>query len=139
MKSLSGFGFFFLLAASSLYGCNPPADYALVGSAFVPAAHGDVRIEKIDKQQKLITVTMDHLPPPEEIEAGLAHYVVWFAAVGALPTREAVLDYDRETRVGRASIPTSMLDFDIRVTAEQSDTPVQPSDLVVASQRVREQ
>jgi hypothetical protein len=139
VKICAGFGFNLLLAAAMLTGCNPPADYALVGSAFVPAAHGDIRIEKIDKQQKLITVTMDHLPLPEEIEAGVTHYVVWFAAVGALPTREGVLEYDRETRVGRASIPTSMLDFDVRVTAEQSDSPVQPSDLVVASQRVREQ
>ena len=138
MKSLSALGFCFLLAASALYGCNPPADYALVGSACVPVAHGDMRIEKIDREQRLITVTLDYLPPPEEIEAGRTHYVVWFAAVGALPTPQAVLDYDRETRVGRASIPTSMLDFDVRVTAEQSDAPVQPSDLVVASQRVRE-
>ena len=138
MKSFAGFGFYFLVIIAALGGCNPAADYALVGNAFVPAAYGDIRIEKIDKQQKLITVTMDHLPPPQQIEPGIEHYVVWFSAVGALPVRQGTLDYDPETRVGRASIPTSMLEFDVQITAENSDTPVQPNDLVVASQRIRE-
>jgi hypothetical protein len=119
-------------------GCNPPADYALVGGAFVPAAHGDIRIEKIDKQQRLLTVTMDHLPPPGDIEPGLTQYVVWFTALGELPVRQGVLDYDAKKRVGVASLPTDMLEFDVQITAEQSDTPAQPSELVVASQRIRE-
>ena len=119
-------------------GCNPPADYALVGGAFVPAAHGDIRIEKIDKQQRLLTVTMDHLPPPGDIEPGLTQYVVWFTALGELPVRQGVLDYDAKKRMGVASLPTDMLEFDVQITAEQSDTPAQPSELVVASQRIRE-
>jgi hypothetical protein len=111
--------------AVSTVGCNPAADYALVGSAYVPAAHGDITIEKIDKQNILVNVVMDHLPPPEQI-------------VGELPARQEALDYDPETRIGRASIPTSMLDFDVQITAEQGDTPLQPSDLLVASQKIRE-
>jgi hypothetical protein len=125
-----------LLAACA--GCNPPADYALVGSAYVPAAHGDIKVESIDKKQILIIVTMDHLPPAEEIETGLTHYVVWFAAVGEYPVRQQALEYDSETRVGRAAIATSMLEFDVQITAEQNESPTQPSDLLVASQKIRE-
>ena len=124
--------------AVSTVGCNPAADYALVGSAYVPAAHGDITLEKIDKQNILVNVVMDHLPPPEQIEVGLTHYIVWFTAVGELPARQEALDYDPETRIGRSSIPTSMLDFDVQITAEQGDTPLQPSDLLVASQKIRE-
>ena len=119
-------------------GCNPPADYALVGSAFVPAAHGDIRIEKIDKGQRLVVVQMDHLPPPSEIEPELEYYVVWFSEVGELPTPQATLEYDREKRVGRASIPTALREVDVQITAEQSESPSQPSDLIVASQKIRE-
>jgi hypothetical protein len=138
VKNFLGIGLVALLAVASTAGCNPPADYALVGSAYVPAAHGDITIEKIDKQNILVNIVIDHLPPPAQIEADLMHYVVWFTAVGELPARQQALDYDPDLRVGRASIPTSMLDFDVQITAEQIDNPPQPSDLLVASQKVRE-
>lgn len=138
MASFKGLWFYGLWALVSLTACNPPADYALVGSAFLPAAHGDIRIEKIDKQQMLVVVLLDHLPPPDRIEPELTHYVVWFAAVGELPTPQQALEYDAETGTGRASIPTSMREIDVKITAEASESPNQPSDLVVASQKIRE-
>ena len=127
-----------LVAISMIASCNPPADYALVGSAYVPAAHGQIDVEKIDKEEILITVTLDHLVPPEKIELGLTHYIVWFAPVGEHPTRQRALDYDAEAQVGRASIPTSLREFEVQITAENSETPNQPSDLLVASQKIRE-
>ena len=127
-----------LLALVSAAGCNPPADYALVGSAFVPAAYGDIKIDKIDKENILVLIVMDHLPPPSEVELGMTHYMVWFNATGELPVVQQALEYDSETRTGRASIPTAMNDFEVQITAEQSANPIQPSDLLVASQRIRE-
>jgi hypothetical protein len=127
-----------LVAISMIASCNPPADYALVGSAYVPAAHGEIDVEKIDKEEILITVTLDHLVPPEKIELGLTHYIVWFALVGEHPMRQRALDYDAEAQVGRASIPTSLREFEVQITVENSETPNQPSDLLVASQKIRE-
>jgi hypothetical protein len=127
-----------LIVVSMIASCNAPADYALVGSAYVPASHGQVDVEKIDRAQILITVTLDYLLPPERIEAGLTHYVVWFTAVGQPPVRQRVLDYDAETQVARASIPTSLREFELQITAENSEAPTQPSDLLVASQKIRE-
>ena len=69
-----------LIAVLMIASCNALADYALVGSAYVPAAHGEIDVEKIDKQQILITVILDHLVPPEKIELGMTHYVIWFSA-----------------------------------------------------------
>jgi len=127
-----------MIAISMIAGCNAPADYALVGSAYVPAAHGEIDVERIDKEQILITVTLDHLVAPERIEVGLSHYIVWFAPVGEHPRRQQALEYDPEAKIGRASIPTSLRDFDLQITAENSETPNQPSDLLVASQKIRE-
>jgi hypothetical protein len=129
---------FSLVAISMIASCNPPADYALVGSAYVPAAHGEIDVEKIDKEQILVTVTLDHLVAPEKIELGLTYYIVWFAAVGEVPVRQQALDYDAEARLGRAAIPTSLREFEVQITAENSETPNQPSDLLVASQKIRE-
>jgi hypothetical protein len=127
-----------LIAVLMIASCNALADYALVGSAYVPAAHGEIDVEKIDKQQILITVILDHLVPPEKIELGMTHYVIWFGAPGELPVRQQALEYDAEAQNGRASIPTSLREFELQITAENGDTPSQPSDLVVASQQIRE-
>ena len=127
-----------MVAISMIASCNPPADYALVGSAYVPAAHGEIDVEKIDKEQILVTVTLDHLVAPENIELGLTHFVVWFVAVGELPVRQQVLDYDPEAQLGRASIATSLREFEVQITAEKGDAPDQPSDLLIASQKIRE-
>lgn len=118
--------------------CNPQADYALVGSAYVPAAYGQIDVEKIDRDQILITITLDQLVAPAQVEVGLTQYIVWFAPVGEAPQYQQALDYDAETKTGRASIPTSLREFELQVTAENSERPNQPSDLLMASQRIRE-
>jgi hypothetical protein len=127
-----------LIAISMIASCNPPGDYALVGSAYVPAAHGQVDVERIDREQILITVIVDRLVSPERIETGLTHYIVWFSSAGEYPVYQTPLDYDAEAQTGRASIPTSLREFEVQVTAENSETPNQPSDLLVVSQKIRE-
>jgi hypothetical protein len=138
VKKYAGLWFIGFVALVACAGCNPPADYALVGSAYVPAAHGDIHIEKLDKEQILVVVAMDYLPPPSSIEEGMTHYVVWFSAVGEYPAPQQPLEYDPVTRTGRASIPTSMLNLDVQITAERQERPSQPSDLLIASQKIRE-
>jgi len=133
-----GLRLIWLIAILLIASCNALADYALVGSAYVPAAHGEIDIEKIDRKQILITVLLDHLVPPDKVELGLTHYVVWFSAPGELPVRQQALEYDAESQTGRASIPTSLREFELQITAENSDTPNQPSDVAVASQQIRE-
>jgi len=133
-----GLRFIFLFAVLAVTSCNRPADYALVGSADVPSVHGDVRIEKIDRDQLLVTVQLDELPPPSKIEAGLTHYVLWFVGGGEDPERQTALEYDAEALVGRASVPTSLRDFEMRVTAENTPEPNTPSFLLIASQQIRE-
>ncbi len=119
-------------------GCNPPADYALVGSAYVPGAHGEIETEKIDGGQILVSVVIDHLDPPESIELGLTHYIVWFVASGEAPRRQGPLEYDADERTARGAFPTLLREFDLQVTAENSESPEIPSDLVVSSQKIRE-
>lgn len=126
------------LLFAALASCNLPADYALVGSAYVPSTQGEIDVEKIDKDQILINITLDHLPPPDRIEPGLTHYVVWFTSIGELPVHQQALDYDAEAQVGRASIPTSLRELEVQITAERGEAPDKPSGLVVASQTIRE-
>jgi len=133
-----GFRFTVFAGLLAIAACNRPADYAIVGSAEVPSAHGDVEIEKIDKEQILVTVVLDALPPPDEIEPGLTHYVLWFVLIGEDPARQGTLEYDPDERVGRVSVPTSLREFELRVTAEATADPQIPSYLLVATQKIRE-
>ena len=137
-KVLMGARIITLLLLAFTAGCNPPADYALVGSAYVPAAHGEIETEKIDGGQILVTVVLDHLDPPDKIELGLTHYVVWFIAAGEAPEMQGPLDYDGETRTARGTFPTLLREFDLQITAENSESPERPSDLLVTSQKIRE-
>jgi len=127
-----------LIVVSMIAGCHATADYALVGSAYVPAVSGEIDVEPTGGEQILIKVTLDHLVAPGRLEAGLTHYVVWFTPTGEYPIRQRTLDYDPEAMAGHASIPTSLREFEVKITAENSETPDQPSDLVVASQDIRE-
>lgn len=133
-----GFRYIFLLTLLTVMGCNRPADYAVAGSADVPSVHGDVEIEKIDRGQLLVTLQLDQLPSPDQIEPGLTDYVLWFVVVGEDPARQGVLEYDAKGRVGRASVPTSLREFEMRITAENTPTPDTPSYVLVASQQIRE-
>ena len=138
MEDSLGLRLILMIAVVMTASCNPPGDYALVGSAYVPAAHGQIDVEKIDRDQILVTLTLDRLVAPENVEVGLTHYIVWFSTVGEFPVYQTALDYDVEAQIGRASIPTSLREFEVQVTAENSETPHQPSDLLVASQKIRE-
>jgi len=138
VEDFVGLRLILLITISMIASCHPPGDYALVGSAYVPAAQGQVDVEKIDREEILITVTLDHLVPPQKIELGLTHYIVWFSSMGEYPVYQTALDYDPELQTGRASIPTSLREFEVQVTAENTETPNQPSDLLVASQKIRE-
>lgn len=127
-----------MFAILALHGCNRPADYAVVGSAEVPSVQGDVEIERIDKRQVLVTVILDYLPSPDRIEPDLTHYVVWSVAVGEAPERQGLVEYDETTQTGRASFPTTLRQFELRITAESTAEPTTPNYVVVASQQIQE-
>lgn len=133
-----GFRAILLLLVFGTVACNRPADYAVAGTAEVPSIHGEVEIERIDKEQILVSVLLDELPAPSAVEPQFTHYVLWFVVVGEDPKRQIALEYDPATRVGRASVPTSLREFEMRVTAESSEAPDTPGFVVVASQQIRE-
>ena len=127
-----------LTALIVLASCAARADYALVGSAEVPGTHGDIKVEKIDRGQLLVTLVLDNLSPPEQLEDSLTSYVLWFQEDGQAPVLKGVLDYDSEERVGRGMATTSLRVFRLLVTGESTEEPEAPSDLVVAAQRIDE-
>lgn len=127
-----------LLIAAAVFAsaaCGGPTELALVGSSRAAGADGLVSVEEIEGGNRLVTVTLDHLPPAVRLGEGLTAYVVWFVGNGG-PVRAGQLMYDEETRGGRMHATTPLRQFTLKITAERSADAAAPSDIVVADRRI---
>ncbi len=121
----------------SLTGCGGPTEYAVVGSARAAGADGTVEVEEIEGGNNLVTLTLNHLPPPDRLGNGMTVYVLWVVGEGAAPTNAGRLEYDPDERTGKGVATTPLHAFEIKVTAEESVEVGSPSEIVVATQEVQ--
>ena len=123
---------------ATLTACGGPTVYPVIGTARTPGTDGTVEIESQDGGNYLVTVELEHLPPPARLGDNLTTYVVWFIRDGNAPSLAGVLVVDEDDRSGRLMATTPYTQFRIRVTAEESRDVGQPSDTVIAEQVVEE-
>ncbi len=116
--------------------CGGSSEYVIVGTARAAGADGSVTIEEIEGGNRLVTVHLQHLPPPDRLGEGLTTYVVWIVPEGADATKAGKLAYDAEVREGRMMATTPEGAFTLKVTAEESADVNEPSDVVVAQQQI---
>jgi hypothetical protein len=124
------------LFGSTLVGCGGALEHAVVGQHEAASADGIVRIEETGAGNRLVTIHLDNLPPPERVSAGATAYVVWFVGANAAPLKAANLAYDADARIGDAMATTTLATFELRVTAERAGEVSTPSDKVALSHRV---
>jgi len=117
-------------------GCGGPAEYVLIGSARAAGTDGTVQVEEIEGGNHMVTLTLDHLPPPARLADGMTSYVVWLTQDGQLPAKAGALDYDEDARTGHMIATTPLMRFTLRITAEENRDVTAPSDLTVAEQVV---
>ncbi len=122
-----------LLAA--LAGCGGPSEYVLTGTQRAAGADGLVTVEEIEGN-RMVTVELEHLPPPNRISESATVYIVWVKPERGQPTMAGRLEYDPDDRVGRTRATTPHDHFTVFVTAEADTTADSPSDVVVARQEV---
>ena len=84
----------------------------------------------------MVTLAIDHLPPPARLGPELTNYAVWFLSGQRAPQKAGVLEYDDDTRSGRMMATTPLTRFTVKVTAERDPASIAPSDLVVATREV---
>ena len=94
-----------------------------------PANAGMVEIDmKVDKTGNGdITLSFEHLAPPEHIDSSLRSYVVWVESGGKDPYKLGVLEYKAKKRSGSLSATYSDDQMKIIVTVEKDpkvDAPV---------------
>lgn len=136
MKNLTRFGVGTLVLALSLTACGGPSEFALVGSGGAAGADGNVQVEDVDGGNHLLTIHVEHLPPPERLHEGLTTYAVWLVAAGATPVKAGHLDFDAETRMGNLVATTPLPEFEMKITAETDANSTAPSDTVVLTRQI---
>jgi hypothetical protein len=129
---------FFLLAVPQMAACGGSSEYAIVGSARAAGADGTIEVEEIEGGNRLVTVTMAHLPPPSRLGEGLTTYMVWFIPKGQQPIKAGALGYDEDSREGTMMATSPHSDaFKVRITAEKTPQVAAPSDVTVAQRQVK--
>jgi hypothetical protein len=128
------------LSLSALFlivGCGGPRTIAMLGTDRVPGAEGRVQVETIEGGNNMVTISVQHLAPPERLNQSATRYVLWFRPAGGNWAMESNLQYDPEARTGRATATTPHPQFDVAITAEGSSAANQPGQLIVFRQQVR--
>jgi|GEM_PF-458515 hypothetical protein len=120
-------------------GCSGAQTYEPRSTALAPDSDATI-VADISKEhgQARLTVTIEHLAPPERIASGGRHYFVWSRQSDSVPWRPVgALVYDEGDRRGElAETTVPALSFDLQVTVENTTTPATPSKSVIVSQRV---
>ncbi len=108
-------------------------EYALVGAPLAAGTDGTVQVEELEGGNRLVTISVDYLPPPARLGDGLTTYVVWFVPNGQPAVKAGSLDYDPDNRQGRMHATTPLHRFRLKLTAEESGAVAAPSDVVVVN------
>lgn len=124
------------LGALALLGCAGPSEYVVTGQGVGAATDGIVQVEGIEGGSSLVTLTLDHLPPPGRLGDGASVYMVWFVHQDQAPVRAGSLDYDEDGRRGSMFATTPFSNFVVRVTAEVDTRVTTPSPILVAQRDV---
>lgn len=125
------------LLATPLIGCAE-SEYTIDESGDVAQVSGEVEIEEHPSGEKLVTLSLEELPPASAHGAAYDGYVVWLRPMGMETLKAGALAYFDEERLGMMRMVTPYESFELLVTAEQEPYHVrEPGQLVVARRIVQ--
>lgn len=125
-----------LVGVGGLVACGGPNKYYVTGTGTSASADAHIRVEKRETGNKLVTIDIQNLPPPDRVAEDAEAFVVWFSAKGQPTQKAGHLQYDKDERVGKAEATCAYDEFTVLVTAEESAEVGSPSNKVVIRQEV---
>lgn len=97
----------------------------------VPAATGTVKVQKDENNGNTkLDIKVDHLASPSSLTPPASVYIVWVRPRGGAAIRQGAIGVDKDLK-GELKVVTVLKDFDVLITAEQSDNVSSPSDVEV--------
>jgi hypothetical protein len=99
--------------------------YPMTAASSVPAARGDVEIDKDKNGNTRLKMTVQHLASLENLTPRAAAYVVWFQERGGSSENQGQLKVDKNLNATFETV-SPLKSFDVFVTAEQDASAKEP-------------
>jgi hypothetical protein len=111
-------------------------EYHMTAATLVPGATGTVKAEKAkDNGNIKLDIKVDHLARPSSLTPSANSYLVWIRPNGGEAFKQGAIGVDKNLR-GELKLETVSKDFDVFITAEQSDSVTYPSSVDILSTHV---
>jgi hypothetical protein len=109
----------------------PAKEYKMTAGVGVPAATGTVKVEKAkDNGNMKLEIKVDHLARPSSLTPSANNYLVWIRPNGGEAFKQGAIGVNKNLS-GELKLETVSKDFDVFITAEQSDSVTSPSSVEV--------
>lgn len=125
---------FLVVVLAFAFGCGG-TNYILTGTNHSVGTDGRVEVDEIDGGNSMVTIELEHLPPPGRLTESATCYIAWFQLAGQV-NKAGVMEYDDGDRTATVMATTPENEFTVIVTAESTTDVAAPSDYVVARQAV---
>jgi hypothetical protein len=119
------------VVTSALAGCgmfsSSSESVRMQGAQSVPAAVGEVGVKPTKQGNMELAIKVDHLAPPDQVEAGTTTYVAWAEpAAGGPPQNLGALKVG-EDRSGKLVTKTPARNAKISITPEAAPSVIKPN------------
>jgi hypothetical protein len=122
-----------LLAASAFASAK---EYQMTAAAGVPAASGVVKVQRAkDNGNTKLDIKVEHLARPGSLTPSANNYLVWIRPNGGDAFKQGAIGVGKNLS-GELRLETVSKDFDVVITAEQSDSVTFPSSVEVLSAHI---
>ena len=127
---------FAMVALFAIWPFGSSKQYPMTAASAVPAARGTVIVQKDkDNGNMKLDIKVEHLARPASLTPSANAYLVWIRPNGGDAFKQGAIGVDSNLN-GELKTETVSKDFDVFITAEQSNSVNSPSDVEVLSAHV---
>jgi hypothetical protein len=124
-------GLFLMMSLLAIWPWSSGKEYHMTASNSVPAATGIVKVEEDkDNGNMKLDIKVDHLANPSSLTPPADAYIVWVRPSGGAAVKQGAIRV-RKDLTGELKTVTVSKDFDLLITAEQSESVSMPSGMEV--------
>lgn len=125
------------LAVTLVLGSGCATPLRLEPTTRSPSTDAWLTVTGDENNNSVISIKVEHLPPPARLGPDLKTYVVWVLSTDGAFVANVGMLYVNEEQKGSMSTTTPLREFLVRITAEQGGAAMNPSSTVVVEGAAR--
>jgi hypothetical protein len=120
-----------MVSLLAIWPLSASKEYPMRASSSVPAAAGIVKVQKDkDSGNTKLDIRVWHLANPSRLTPSATNYIVWVRPRDGAAVKQGAIRVDKNQK-GEVKLVTMAKDFEVFITAEQSESADVPSDFQV--------